>query len=374
MFGRRSRTQAGESAMDQEDKMVVPPRKEPEVEKKQKQEQKALNEKDMDTNVDIRSLVRKTHKGEFQVEVELMDSGSVEISVGSSSSSLNWICFHTCGRMSMIKCTPVECLLCDLCHRGEKTTAKEWPMLLEIKGRVRLDAFEKFVRELPNSRSRAVMFMCFVCKEACSKTEQETISEVVDSYSKDERVRFAEPVSVVELYLCPTRCDRALAWARSLLATGLEQELGRYVATGLEQPGLGRYVATGLEQKLGRYVATGLEQKLGRYVATGLEQKLGRYVATGLEQKLGRYVATGLEQKLGRYVATGLEQKLGRYVATGLEQKLGRYVATGLEQKLGRYVATGLEQKLGRYVATGLEQKLGRYFGARMRGGGYGSI
>ena len=41
------RTQAGESAMDQEDKMVVPPRKEPEVEKKQKQEQKALNEKDM---------------------------------------------------------------------------------------------------------------------------------------------------------------------------------------------------------------------------------------------------------------------------------------------------------------------------------------
>ncbi|KAL0826572.1 hypothetical protein Bca101_050249 [Brassica carinata] len=154
--------------MDQEDKMVVPPKKEPE-----------------DTEVDIRSLVRKTHKGEFQVEVELMDSGSVEISVGSSLSSLNWICFHTCGRMSMIKCTPVECLLCDLCHRhsekmlyyytvsqlhgrcyklliriighfGEKTTAKEGPMLLEIKGRVRLDAFEKFVRELPNSRSRAV--------------------------------------------------------------------------------------------------------------------------------------------------------------------------------------------------------------------------
>lgn len=32
-------------------------------------------------------------------------------------------------------------------------------MLLEIKGRVRLDAFEKFVRELPNSRSRAVMVL-----------------------------------------------------------------------------------------------------------------------------------------------------------------------------------------------------------------------
>ncbi|KAF2597121.1 hypothetical protein F2Q68_00010140 [Brassica cretica] len=39
----------------------------------------------------------------------------------------------------------------------EKTTTKEWPRLLEIKGRVRLDAFEKFVRELPNYLSRAVM-------------------------------------------------------------------------------------------------------------------------------------------------------------------------------------------------------------------------
>ncbi|CAN7000789.1 unnamed protein product [Brassica oleracea var. botrytis] len=154
--------------MDQEDKMVVPPKKEPEVEKKQKQEQKALNEKEMDTEVDIRSLVRKTHKGDA-----LQLSVSYVISV-----------------IGILK-------------SGEKTTAKEGPMLLEIKGRVRLDAFEKFVRELPNSRSRA--FMCFVCKEACSKTQQETISEVVDSYSKDERVSFAEPVSVVELYLYPTR-------------------------------------------------------------------------------------------------------------------------------------------------------------------------
>ena len=78
------------------------------------------------TKVDIRSLVRKTHKGEFQVEVELMDSGSVEISVGSSLSSLNWICFHTCGRMSMIKCTPVECLLCDLCHRHSEKVCNQW--------------------------------------------------------------------------------------------------------------------------------------------------------------------------------------------------------------------------------------------------------
>ncbi|CAA2963579.1 death-inducer obliterator 1-like [Olea europaea subsp. europaea] len=40
---------------------------------------------------------------------------------------------------------------------GEKTSTKEWPSSLEIKGRVRLDAFEKFFRELPMSRTRAVM-------------------------------------------------------------------------------------------------------------------------------------------------------------------------------------------------------------------------
>lgn len=43
------------------------------------------------------------------------------------------------------------------CYSGEKTSAKEWSTSLEIKGRVRLDAFEKFLQELPLSRSRAVM-------------------------------------------------------------------------------------------------------------------------------------------------------------------------------------------------------------------------
>lgn len=42
-------------------------------------------------------------------------------------------------------------------YSGERTTAKEWPRSLEIKGRVRLDAFEKFLQELSLSRSRAVM-------------------------------------------------------------------------------------------------------------------------------------------------------------------------------------------------------------------------
>lgn len=42
-------------------------------------------------------------------------------------------------------------------YSGEKTSTKEWPTSLEIKGRVRLDAFEKFLQDLPMSRTRAVM-------------------------------------------------------------------------------------------------------------------------------------------------------------------------------------------------------------------------
>lgn len=42
---------------------------------------------------------------------------------------------------------------------GEKLQTKEWPSFLEIKGRVRFDAFEKFLQQLPLSRSRAIMVL-----------------------------------------------------------------------------------------------------------------------------------------------------------------------------------------------------------------------
>lgn len=83
---------------------------------------------------------------------------------------------------------------------GEKTATKDWPGFLEIKGRVRLDAFEKFLQDLRLSRSRAIMVSHFVCKES---EDQSTLREVSDSYISDERVGFAEPVHGVELYFCP---------------------------------------------------------------------------------------------------------------------------------------------------------------------------
>lgn len=59
------------------------------------------------------------------------------------------------------------------CCSGERTSAKDWPGILEIKGRVRLDAFEKFLQELPLSRSRAVMvslvyFCCTIVSDQFS--------------------------------------------------------------------------------------------------------------------------------------------------------------------------------------------------------------
>ncbi|KAL2543921.1 SPOC domain/Transcription elongation factor S-II protein [Forsythia ovata] len=86
---------------------------------------------------------------------------------------------------------------------GEKTSTKEWTSSLEIVGRVRLDAFEKFFRELPMSRTRAVMILHFVLKNKQSENERTAISEAVDSYVAEDRLGFVEPAPGVELYLCP---------------------------------------------------------------------------------------------------------------------------------------------------------------------------
>ncbi|KAK6119463.1 hypothetical protein DH2020_046791 [Rehmannia glutinosa] len=153
-----------------------------------------------------------------------------------------------------------------LFQSGEKTSMKEWPSSLEIKGRVRLDAFEKFLQELHMSRTRAVMVyqgfllllvpkifllfyrplgfglegppcglawpmfsgivsIClvimrlynssadrkytkgvvlqFVLKDKSSENQRANLSEAIDSYVTDERLGYAEPAPGVELYLCP---------------------------------------------------------------------------------------------------------------------------------------------------------------------------
>lgn len=50
---------------------------------------------------------------------------------------------------------------------GEKAETSEWPAMVEVKRRVRLSGFGKFIQELPKSRTRALMvykaFFCYHC-------------------------------------------------------------------------------------------------------------------------------------------------------------------------------------------------------------------
>ncbi|KAL2897725.1 hypothetical protein RDABS01_039507 [Bienertia sinuspersici] len=88
---------------------------------------------------------------------------------------------------------------------GEKANTSEWAGFFDIKGRVRLDAFDKFLQALPMSRTRAIMVSHFVLKEGYTDSESSSLVELVDSYKTDERLGFAEPAPGVELYLCPPR-------------------------------------------------------------------------------------------------------------------------------------------------------------------------
>lgn len=45
---------------------------------------------------------------------------------------------------------------------GEKNHDITWPKIIEIKGRVKLDAFEKFVQELRRCQTRSLMVRLFL--------------------------------------------------------------------------------------------------------------------------------------------------------------------------------------------------------------------
>ncbi|KAK4786988.1 hypothetical protein SAY86_010821 [Trapa natans] len=61
---------------------------------------------------------------------------------------------------------------------GERTSAKQWNSVMEIKGRVKLDAFERFLQDLRMSKKRAIMVVHFLCKEGSSENERASICEV----------------------------------------------------------------------------------------------------------------------------------------------------------------------------------------------------
>ncbi|XP_062218545.1 uncharacterized protein LOC133918608 [Phragmites australis] len=88
---------------------------------------------------------------------------------------------------------------------GEKPSLKEWRSFVEIKGRVKLSAFQEFVEQLPKSRSRAIMVTELCWKDGSPESGRQHLSQTIDSYISDERVGLAEPADGIELYLCPSQ-------------------------------------------------------------------------------------------------------------------------------------------------------------------------
>lgn len=66
---------------------------------------------------------------------------------------------------------------------GEKAKTSEWPTLVEVKGRVRLSAFGKFVQELPLSRSRVLMVYKVYYLQSCIMVVATLALAALDSVS-----------------------------------------------------------------------------------------------------------------------------------------------------------------------------------------------
>ncbi|KAK8461451.1 hypothetical protein SEVIR_1G039700v4 [Setaria viridis] len=61
---------------------------------------------------------------------------------------------------------------------GEKPLLKDWRSFVEIKGRVKLNAFQEFVEQLPKSRSRAIMITELCWKEGSPESGRQHILQV----------------------------------------------------------------------------------------------------------------------------------------------------------------------------------------------------
>ncbi|KAI3714858.1 hypothetical protein L6452_21818 [Arctium lappa] len=86
---------------------------------------------------------------------------------------------------------------------GEKLLGNNWPEFIEVKGKVRLEAFEKYVQDLPRSRNRGLMVISVCWKEGSSELGLTGMKEIAKGYKKSSRVGFAQLLSGIDLYLCP---------------------------------------------------------------------------------------------------------------------------------------------------------------------------
>ncbi|KAE9608353.1 hypothetical protein Lal_00025827 [Lupinus albus] len=86
---------------------------------------------------------------------------------------------------------------------GEKMSGVTWSESIKVKGKVKLDDFEKYIQDLPRSRNRRLMVVSLCWKEGSSKLALAGMKKVAKRYQECERVGFAELSPGVVLYVCP---------------------------------------------------------------------------------------------------------------------------------------------------------------------------
>ncbi|XP_057514513.1 uncharacterized protein LOC130796212 [Actinidia eriantha] len=86
---------------------------------------------------------------------------------------------------------------------GERLLDTNWCESVEVKGKVRLEAFEKYIQDLPRSRNRGLMVISLCWKEGSSETGLKGMKEVAKGYKKGKRVGFAQLSPGIDLYICP---------------------------------------------------------------------------------------------------------------------------------------------------------------------------
>ncbi|XP_074319234.1 uncharacterized protein LOC141656296 [Silene latifolia] len=173
-----------ESADDgTESKSPVLPSKDPDVstsEKGEKAEEERVQPKGHVNRAENQRALEATNTAE-QVKVEYLWQGLLQLTLSSTA------------------------YVVASYKSGEKATTRQWPSSFEIKGRVRLDAFDKFLQELPKSRTRSTMVVHFALAKRCTEEERCNLIDLIDSYVTDQRLGYAEPTPGVELYICPPR-------------------------------------------------------------------------------------------------------------------------------------------------------------------------
>ncbi|KAK7274424.1 hypothetical protein RIF29_15511 [Crotalaria pallida] len=86
---------------------------------------------------------------------------------------------------------------------GEKMSDVKWSEAIEVKGKVKLDDFEKYIQDLPRSRNRRLMVVSLCWKEGSSKLALAGMKKVAKRYQECQRVGFAEISPSIVLYVCP---------------------------------------------------------------------------------------------------------------------------------------------------------------------------